>query len=139
VFHAGIPQALAVWTHLEFALRGEHNYGSDVAEIYVYLLEPRSPMAEHQAATSGDGDELRAAARGANEDLYELLVLFCEMRDAEVEIQRWSEVEVQRYVEGERDLMRNTPFVKLGPWLKEYGEYHRWHVRVRPRSKEDRP
>lgn len=121
MFRAGIPQALAVWSHLESAIRGEHNYGSDVAEIYVYLLEPRSPRAERQAATSGDGDELRAAARGANEDLYELLMLFCEMRDAEVEVQRCENG-------------RGVWFEKLGPWLKEYGEYHRWHVRVTARS-----
>ena len=133
MFHAGIPQALAVWTHLEFALRGEHNYGSDVAEIYVYLLEPRSPTAEHQAATSRDGIELRAAARGANEDLYELLVLFSEMRDAEVEIRRY-------HVSGgdEPSLACVPKFEKLGSWLKEYGECHRWHVRVKPRRKEDR-
>ncbi|HYX21411.1 MAG TPA: hypothetical protein VFA98_11260 [Thermoanaerobaculia bacterium] len=123
MFHAGIPQALAVWTHLESALRGEHNYGSDVAEIYVYLLEPRSPMAEHQARGSGDGVALRAAARGANEDFYELLVLFEEMRDAKVEIQMAGNV-------------RDPTFKKLGPWLREHGEYHRWHVRVTP--KEDR-
>lgn len=125
MFHAGIPQALAVWTHLESALRGEHRYGSDVAEIYVYLLEPRSPMAEHQARGSGDGDALRAAARGANEDFYELLVLFEEMRDAKVEI--------QKYAEGPGALGPST-FVKLGPWLREHGEYHRWHVRVTPKD-----
>lgn len=131
MFHASTPQALAVWSHLESAIRGEHNYGSDVAEIYVYLLEPRDPLAERQAATSGDGVELRAAARGANEDLYELLVLFSEMRDAEVEIQ--TRLPPQLEIEGPA-----SSFVKLGPWLKEYGEYHRWHVRVTPRRKEDR-
>lgn len=120
MFRASIPQALAVWSHLESALRGEHNYGSEVAEIYVYLLEPHSPLVEHQAAGAGDGAELRAAVRGANEDLYELLMLFCEMRDAEVEI--------RTFVAG------SWMFEKLGPWLKEHGEHHRWHVRVTPKE-----
>ena len=36
-------QALGVWIQLEEAREGKANYGSNVAEIYAYCLNPHSP------------------------------------------------------------------------------------------------
>lgn len=115
-------QALSLWTDFERTLRGEHNYGGEVAEVYVYRLMSRSPMAEEflkkpRTAPRLMAEEGRKAIRDANESFHNLLAHFAQEREALVEV--------------EHD---GGAWVELGDWLKTWNQAHRWHVRIRPRK-----
>ena len=122
-----IVQALSLWSDLEDAYHGKHGYGGDVAEIYVYRLMPRCPLAEtyieggQQAPSSTlTGETGREAIRDANEAFHNLLAHFAKRREANIE--------VEEYKDGK------WVFSEFGEFLKTFNEGHRWHVRVRPRA-----
>jgi hypothetical protein len=123
-----IVQALSLWQSLEDAYRKEHNYGGDVAEIYVYRLMPRCPLAEAYVGggqkappSTLTGEEGRKAIRDANESFHNLLAHFAKERNAIIE--------VEEYKDGK------WVFSEFGEFLKTFNEGHRWHVRVRPRAR----
>lgn len=117
-------QALSLWSDFEDALRREAAYGADVAEIYVYRLMARDPQIESYRAAKNPSalgrSEYREAVEHANESFYNLLAHFAETRNAAVEI--------AVFVGG------TWTWKDLGLWLREHGEDHRWHVRIRPRA-----
>jgi hypothetical protein len=123
-----VVQALSLWMLLEDALHGCASYGRDVAEIYVFQLMSSNPRAEKDRRPGEHTRRLRATsaiveAEGmaayldASQTLHDLLVHFAEERRAIVEIESWQN--------------GAWAFVRLGAWMKEVEETHRWHVRVR--------
>lgn len=105
-------QALSIWSDLEAALRGESGFGGHVTEIYVYRLQPNCPTASHPSQMGQSARMLEA--KQANAAFYSLLQHFAHTREARIDI---AQPKMER---------------KLGPWLTESTNDHRWHVRVRP-------
>lgn len=120
--HLSMAQALTIWSELEDTLRGEHSFGGDVAEIYVYRVMARDPLVEahlKEPSLWGPGAvDMHEALRQANESFHDLLVLFAKLRAARIEI------EVREN--------ESVSFRELGAWLKEHEQAHRWHIRIRP-------
>jgi len=75
-----IEQALGVWSQLEEAREGKASYGSDVAEIYAFRLNPHCPKMLH----GSDGDEEFGPRFEAN--LKWLVGMFEKKRGCKVEI-----------------------------------------------------
>ena len=107
-------QAVDLWTDLMEARSGDHAYGGDVAEIYVYRAMPFNPM-----VTGGDrsGPAATAAYAAAGRALHSLLRLFETRTHSTVTMEDGSDVDAL-----------------LGP----IPETHRIHLRVSPRT-ESRP
>jgi hypothetical protein len=98
---------LSIWTDLEEARAGQHGYGGDTAEIYVYrLLVHRPAGVEHELS------DYQIARRA----LYQLLEMFKEVHDVAI----WL------------GCTRSDDGVLLGPGMLEVDQRHRWHVRIRP-------
>lgn len=112
-----LVQALALWTDLEAAYYGEHGYGSDTAEVYLYRFMPYSPsgVAALEGRNNGpiSSEVARDMVKDANEALHNLLVHYALTREAHIE------------VDGR----------ELGPWLKTAGYSHRVPVKVVKRSR----
>jgi hypothetical protein len=118
-------QALSIWTDLEQALRGEHAFGGDVAEIYIYRLLPAEAFRPGGMRVDVVSDKLVLDA--ANESFHDLLLHFQTTRHASIDIQVW---------DGPVRRASNGRFKELGAWLRSHGERHRFHVRVRGKQGE---
>lgn len=109
---AGISllQAVDLWTDLMEARSGDHAYGGDVAEIYVYRAMPFDPMA---AAGDRSGPAATAAYAAAGQALHSLLRLFETRTHSTIVMEDGSDIDVL-----------------LGP----NPETHRLHLRVTPNT-----
>lgn len=109
-----MDQALSLWSELEQAYFGKNGYGGDTAELYLYRFMGACPVAtmhpEKMADSGPVGDTVREDYDTANAAMHDLLKLFAERRDAQIE------------VEGS----------ELGAWLRTARYTHRVHVRVIP-------
>lgn len=105
-------QALRLWSDLEAAYYGQHGYGSDTAEIYMFRLMSSNPSAEsarrEKAPTGLLLESYQEQVREANESLYALLTHFAKVKDVRIEVY-------------DRE---------LGDWLKSEMHDHRVHVKV---------
>lgn len=95
-------ELLRLWSDLVEAMHGVHQYGGNVAEIYVYRLQRRSPARELGASTT---DEDLAAALV----FHSLLSLF-----------RQENPSVRINVNGR----------EFGSWVAMTPNAHRWHVEI---------
>ena len=77
-----------VWVQLEDALRGEHNWGGEVAEVYLYLVQPRSPyldkINEFPKPNNLFYTEYVERQREAVRTLYEICKIFAKKREARI-------------------------------------------------------
>lgn len=100
-------QALAVWSELEQAYHGTNRYGGDVAEVYEYSVQSRSPAVENAEGQTAAMARMQQSydAKAALADLFR-----------EFEVQRDCQIEVDgRGVADWRDMPPNG---------------HRYNVRV---------
>jgi hypothetical protein len=120
-----MTQALSLWTDLEKAYHGTNSFGGDTAEIYIYRLMPRSPLAE-SALNKGKEilgfgmaeQEAKEVIRRANTSLFNLLAYFQEVHS------------------DSRTFVKITlGDQELGPWLKEAGLQHRVHVQIKAQER----
>lgn len=110
-----MDQVLGVWSDLEQAYFGKNGYGGDTAELYLYRFMPfclatithPEKMADEESPI---GETIRETYDAANCAMHDLLKLFAEKRNVQIE------------VEGN----------ELGAWLKTARYQHRVHVRVIP-------
>ena len=102
-------QALSVWGDLVEALRGVNAYGENVAQVYVYRLQPRCPMSELGCGKIGMDAKVELTT-SANRSLHSLIEHFISYYESTVEL------------DGKQ----------FGEWLKESDNDWRWHIKVMP-------
>jgi hypothetical protein len=118
---ASTHQVLKVWTQLEDAYNGRHNYGGTVAEIYVYLLLPHSPSLvakpwepnSYSSRTAWDSD--RELYVGVTKDFIEIFKLFEKTRNCSIEIE-----------------YRDDAWASVDDFFSGIVPLHRLHVKVTP-------
>jgi len=108
-----IEQALDVYGDLIDALNGEHGFGGNVAEIYVFRVMPNSPTySMHNEGKIWDEDN-RLMEKRVAEDFHSLCHIFAKKHEASI----------------------NIDGVDMNEWISkirtgEFRFYHRVHVKV---------
>lgn len=119
-------QFARVWMELEDALRSENGYGGMDAEIYLYVVQPRSPTIDNQKTLPKAGDmffpEFVNRENEAIHTIYEICKLFANLRDATI---HW---------EGKHGFCELFWHPDDDGWIYNLG--HRVHVRVNPINRE---
>ena len=115
-------QFAKVWVQLEDAYRGQHGHGGDTAEIYLYLVQNRSPGCDSAIPEPGSMffDEYKDREAEAINTIYEICRIFADMRDALI------------FWEDEDDVMAEL-FWHLDDDSWIFNQGHRVHIRVQPK------
>ena len=104
-------QLIQLWVELEDAYNGVNGYGSTVAEVYAYTLEPNMPGYSQGKGTYDAEYENNAAV-----SLYNVLVLFKKHRECFIFID-------------DR---------KFGKWIMKERFQHRVHIEIRKKKEKKR-
>lgn len=86
MLHISMFQALSVWSELEQAYFGQHRYGGDTAEIYLYRLMEHSPLIGNGYTNSQTREVRRGASRQSANALCQLCRIFEAERHCTIEI-----------------------------------------------------
>ena len=114
MINISMQQLINLWVELEDAYNGVNGFGSTVAEVYAYTLQPHYPGYDANNLTM---DSLEYETK-ASTSLYEVLTLFQSKRDCIISI----EEDVGKYR-------------KLDTWLKKSRFAHRVHIEIKRRKK----
>jgi hypothetical protein len=121
--HMSIDQVEDVWADLLRAFNGKNGYGTVVAEIYAYRLQPYSPALVHQGTSLCEQAEMECAHEAAR-NLHDIIKAFRIVHPCRV----WIETATPEW--GDGSWSTRTEFKPFGPWVKDIVFCHREHVKV---------
>jgi hypothetical protein len=109
--NASIDQIVGIWSDLDDCFYGKNSYGSSVAEIYLYRVQPNNPSYSFDGGNYSTNVDLKAYDVTGFITLFNIFKLFEEKRNVTIEVDEYPKY--KEYIWNEKSLI-----------------YHRIHVRV---------